>query len=191
MFNTRDFVDCRNLVKNLLIGFLSSSTTDKSSVLRVFATVLEFDESEREKAGLNHPTANGGWFSGLLGSAGATPTKVREFSKIYRNKLFFRITLIINSPVFFSLPTGSGSFAVGCVRQILRKRIEAKAATTSLDDIQFSKDFVFSLFFFCVQIFTTQFFFSVADSTRPQPPTFVIVDTVRPPSLQCYASVIS
>ncbi|XP_043279342.1 thyroid receptor-interacting protein 11-like isoform X2 [Venturia canescens] len=70
----------KNLVKNLLLGFLSASTVDKSSVLRVFATVLEFDESEREKIGLNHPTANSGWFSGLLGSTGSPATKDQEAS---------------------------------------------------------------------------------------------------------------
>lgn len=57
------------------MGFLASSNSDKLSVLRVFATVLDFNEMERDKAGLNHPTAHGGWFSGLL-SSGGTPTKV-------------------------------------------------------------------------------------------------------------------
>ncbi|KAK0089591.1 hypothetical protein PV325_006515 [Microctonus aethiopoides] len=69
----------KSLIKNLLLGFLASSNSDKLSVLRVFATVLDFNEMERDKAGLNHPTAHGGWFSGLL-SSGGTPTKDQEAS---------------------------------------------------------------------------------------------------------------
>ncbi|KAK0161833.1 hypothetical protein PV327_008245 [Microctonus hyperodae] len=69
----------KSLIKNLLLGFMASSNSDKLSVLRVFATVLDFNEMERDKAGLNHPTAHGGWFSGLL-SSGGTPTKDQEAS---------------------------------------------------------------------------------------------------------------
>ncbi|XP_011298420.1 thyroid receptor-interacting protein 11 [Fopius arisanus] len=67
------------LIKNLLLGFLSSPASDKSAVLRVFGTILDFDEHEREKAGLNLPTGHGGWFSGLLSTSG-TPTKDQEAS---------------------------------------------------------------------------------------------------------------
>ncbi|XP_077256101.1 uncharacterized protein LOC143894003 isoform X2 [Temnothorax americanus] len=47
------------LVKNLLLGYLSSATSDKSSILRVFANVLDFTESEKDKTGLNSVTAHG------------------------------------------------------------------------------------------------------------------------------------
>ncbi|KAL0127445.1 hypothetical protein PUN28_005620 [Cardiocondyla obscurior] len=47
------------LVKNLLLGYLSSAKSDKSSILRVFANVLEFTESEKEKTGLNNATTHG------------------------------------------------------------------------------------------------------------------------------------
>ncbi|XP_015109457.1 thyroid receptor-interacting protein 11 isoform X2 [Diachasma alloeum] len=67
------------LIKNLLLGFLSSPASDKSAVLRVFGTILDFNEDEREKAGLNHPASHGGWFSGLLSTSG-TPTKDQEAS---------------------------------------------------------------------------------------------------------------
>ncbi|XP_044017171.1 thyroid receptor-interacting protein 11 isoform X2 [Aphidius gifuensis] len=69
----------KNLVKNLLLGLISSSASDKSSVLRVFSTVLEFNDNEKEKAGLNHPTNQGGWFSNLLGGANNS-TKDQEAS---------------------------------------------------------------------------------------------------------------
>ncbi|KAI4479798.1 hypothetical protein M0804_010848 [Polistes exclamans] len=44
----------KNLIKNLLLGYLSSSAADKSSVLRVIATVLDFTENDRDKAGINN-----------------------------------------------------------------------------------------------------------------------------------------
>ncbi|XP_071553727.1 uncharacterized protein [Temnothorax nylanderi] len=47
------------LVKNLLLGYLSSATSDKPSILRVFANVLDFTESEKDKTGLNSVTAHG------------------------------------------------------------------------------------------------------------------------------------
>ena len=67
---------CRNLVKNLLLGFLSSPASDKSSVLRVFATVLDFNESERDKIGLNNLAAKNSWFSSLLSSNNANKVRI-------------------------------------------------------------------------------------------------------------------
>lgn len=65
----------RTLIKNLLLGYLSSSAADKSSVLRVFSTVLEFSEAEKDKAGLNNAVSQNSWFSRL--SSGSTiPNKV-------------------------------------------------------------------------------------------------------------------
>lgn len=58
---------------------MSSSASDKSSVLRVFSTVLDFDENEREKAGLNNQSGHGSWFSGLIGGNNQ-PTKDQEAS---------------------------------------------------------------------------------------------------------------
>lgn len=65
-------------MKNMLLGFLSSSASDKSSVMRVFATVLDFDESEREKVGLNNTTAKNSWFSNLLSYNSPNPSKVKN-----------------------------------------------------------------------------------------------------------------
>ncbi|KAG5336253.1 TRIPB protein, partial [Acromyrmex heyeri] len=46
------------LIKNLLLGYLASTTSDKSSILRVFANVLDFTEPEKDKTGLNNVTAH-------------------------------------------------------------------------------------------------------------------------------------
>ncbi|XP_029168534.1 thyroid receptor-interacting protein 11-like [Nylanderia fulva] len=48
------------LIKNLLLGYLSSTTSDKSAILRVFANVLNFTDSEKEKTGSNIATTQSG-----------------------------------------------------------------------------------------------------------------------------------
>ncbi|KAK9304488.1 hypothetical protein QLX08_004126 [Tetragonisca angustula] len=69
----------KTLVKNLLLGYLSSSAADKSSVLRVFSTVLDFNEIEKDKAGLNNLVGQNSWFSRLSGGS-IVPNKDQEAS---------------------------------------------------------------------------------------------------------------
>ena len=42
----------RCLVKNLIVGYMSSPPTGKEQVLRVIATVLDLNKEERQKVGL-------------------------------------------------------------------------------------------------------------------------------------------
>ncbi|XP_012260912.2 thyroid receptor-interacting protein 11-like isoform X2 [Athalia rosae] len=70
----------RTLVKNLILGYVSSSPADKLSVLRVLATVLDFNETERDKTGLNSTAAGSSWFAGLLGSGVVVQSKDQEAS---------------------------------------------------------------------------------------------------------------
>lgn len=63
------FTFFRTLVKNLFLGYLASSAADKSSVFRVFSTILDFNEAEKEKAGLNNAAAQNSWFSRLSGGS--------------------------------------------------------------------------------------------------------------------------
>ncbi|XP_076620266.1 uncharacterized protein LOC143341307 isoform X2 [Colletes latitarsis] len=60
----------KTLVKNLFLSYLLSSAADKSSVLRVFSTILEFSDVEKEKVGLSNATTQNSWFSRL--SSGST-----------------------------------------------------------------------------------------------------------------------
>ncbi|XP_076289352.1 uncharacterized protein LOC143213413 isoform X2 [Lasioglossum baleicum] len=69
----------KTLIKNLLLGYLTASTVDKSSVLRVFSTILDFNEVERDKTGLNSAVAQNGWFSRLSGGS-HIPNKDQEAS---------------------------------------------------------------------------------------------------------------
>lgn len=57
------------------MGYLSSSAADKSSVLRVFSTILDFNETEKDKAGLNNTIGQNSWFS-RLNSGSTVPNKV-------------------------------------------------------------------------------------------------------------------
>lgn len=69
----------KTLIKNLLLGYLSSSAADKSSVLRVFSTILDFNETEKDKAGLNNTIGQNSWFS-RLNSGSTVPNKNQEAS---------------------------------------------------------------------------------------------------------------
>ncbi|XP_029054382.2 thyroid receptor-interacting protein 11-like [Osmia bicornis bicornis] len=69
----------KTLIKNLLLGYLSSSAADKSAVLRVFSTILDFNEAERDKAGLNNAAVQNSWFS-RLSSGSSVPNKDHETS---------------------------------------------------------------------------------------------------------------
>ena len=58
----------RDLVKNLVIGYAISDATKKPEILKIIATVLDFNGDERTKTGLDGGT--GGWLGGLMGAGG-------------------------------------------------------------------------------------------------------------------------
>jgi len=65
-FNTSNVgkVD-RSLVKNIVIGYVTADSTKKLEVLRIVATVLDFNQEERARTGLDGSA--GGWLYGLMG----------------------------------------------------------------------------------------------------------------------------
>lgn len=67
-FNTSNVgkVD-RSLVKNIVIGYVTADNTKKLEVLRIVATVLDFNQEERARTGLDGST--GGWLYGLMGGS--------------------------------------------------------------------------------------------------------------------------
>lgn len=69
----------KTLIKNLFLGYLFSSAADKSSVLRVFSTILDFNEEEKEKAGLNNAVVQNSWLS-RLSSGPTVPNKDQDTS---------------------------------------------------------------------------------------------------------------
>lgn len=58
-----DRVD-KNLLKNLLIGYVVAPNNDKAQILKLLSSVLDFSQSESDKVGLNK--GHGGWLNSIL-----------------------------------------------------------------------------------------------------------------------------
>ncbi len=58
----------RYLVKNLVVGYVNADAGKKPEVLKVIATVLDFNQEEREKTGL---LGSQGWLTSWFGGGGA------------------------------------------------------------------------------------------------------------------------
>lgn len=61
--NQADRVD-KSLVKNLFIGYCVAPPNDKSQILKLISTVLDFNKSESDKVGLNKHQAS--WLSSVF-----------------------------------------------------------------------------------------------------------------------------
>lgn len=60
----------KNLLKNLLIGYVASpNATDKQQVLKLLASVLDFEEHEQERVGLSARHAQLGWLGAIRNAA--------------------------------------------------------------------------------------------------------------------------
>jgi hypothetical protein len=57
---------CRYLVKNLVLGYFMASPNTRNQVLRIVATVLDFNQEERDRVGLESGTSPTGWFRSFL-----------------------------------------------------------------------------------------------------------------------------
>ncbi|EEB19544.1 conserved hypothetical protein [Pediculus humanus corporis] len=69
----------KSLVKNLIVGYILSPKGDrKSQALRILASVLDFDSSEREKMGVD--ATNSGWLGNILHPKGGGNSHVNEQS---------------------------------------------------------------------------------------------------------------
>merc|ERR1711915_786654 len=62
----------RDLVKNLVVGYVTADDSKKSEVLRIIASVLDFNGDERGRTGLEGGV--GGWLGGLLGARSRHPS---------------------------------------------------------------------------------------------------------------------
>lgn len=67
---------CRNLVKNLVLGYVHASQTKKVEVLQLIAKILEFSVSELEQACSGH--TKGSWLGGLWRRT-PSPPQVRTY----------------------------------------------------------------------------------------------------------------
>ncbi|XP_055297343.1 uncharacterized protein LOC129565953 isoform X2 [Sitodiplosis mosellana] len=61
--NQADRVD-KSLLKNLLIGYIMAPNNDKQQILKLISSVLDFNQQESDKVGLNR--SNQGWLTSIL-----------------------------------------------------------------------------------------------------------------------------
>ena len=67
----------RYLVKNLVVGYAVADGGKKPEVMKVLATVLDFNQEERDKAGINGAGGQGwlkGWFGAPAPHTGVSPS---------------------------------------------------------------------------------------------------------------------
>lgn len=64
--NQADKVE-KNLVKNLVIGYVSAPSNDKGQILKLISAVLDFNQSESDRVGLNKSAS--GWLNSIVHSA--------------------------------------------------------------------------------------------------------------------------
>ena len=57
------------MVKNLVVGYVVADTSKKGEVLKIIATVLDFNEDERSKTGLGQGLSAQGWLQSWFGSS--------------------------------------------------------------------------------------------------------------------------
>uniref|UniRef100_A0A1Y1MJS9 GRIP domain-containing protein n=2 Tax=Photinus pyralis TaxID=7054 RepID=A0A1Y1MJS9_PHOPY len=60
----------KSLIKNLIIGYVSSSANDQKQILKIIATVLDFNKKENEKVSLSKQQ-HSGWLASILSSNAA------------------------------------------------------------------------------------------------------------------------
>ena len=61
----------RDLVRNLVVGYVTADPTKKPEVLRIIATVLDFNSEDRGRTGLTGAT---GWLGGWLPGRSRNPS---------------------------------------------------------------------------------------------------------------------
>lgn len=61
--NQADRVD-KGLLKNLLIGYIMAPNNDKQQILKLISSVLDFNQLETDKVGLNR--THTGWLTSIL-----------------------------------------------------------------------------------------------------------------------------
>lgn len=61
--NQADRVD-KSLLKNLLIGYIMAPNNDKQQILKLISSVLDFNQQESDKVGLNR--TNNSWLNSIL-----------------------------------------------------------------------------------------------------------------------------
>lgn len=81
----------KTLIKSLLIGYVvSTNPNDKQQILRMISSVLDFNQGETDKVGLNKQ--HGGWLGSILGGGSGSPgnkLEIYEKEEIFSYKISF------------------------------------------------------------------------------------------------------
>ncbi|GAB6029063.1 thyroid hormone receptor interactor 11 [Chamberlinius hualienensis] len=78
----------KTIVKNLVIGYITVPYSQQKEVLRIIATVLDFNKDERDKTGLDE--IKFGWISWLSGKPPVSPSKIRQATQQSLTEAFVR-----------------------------------------------------------------------------------------------------
>lgn len=76
--NQADRVD-KSLLKNLVIGYIVAPVNDKPQILKLISSVLDFNQGESDRVGLNK--AHSGWLDSILHGQRATSPGKNNSSK--------------------------------------------------------------------------------------------------------------
>lgn len=80
--NQADRVD-KSLLKNLLIGYIMAPNNDKQQILKLISSVLDFNQQESDKVGLNR--TNQGWLTSIL--HGSTLPNNNQAGKLWAEQI--------------------------------------------------------------------------------------------------------
>lgn len=95
--NQADRVD-KSLLKNLLIGYITAPTGDKSQILKLISSVLDFNQQESDKVGLNRSHTS--WLNAIVhGNGNANANRQGEWGEMHTKNTFFAFHTTKNSKV--------------------------------------------------------------------------------------------
>ena len=77
------YLFCRDLVKNLVLGYLHASEGKRVEVLHLIAKILEFSANEVEQACRGH--GRGGWLGGLWRTPSQVPPEMVTIINIFHH----------------------------------------------------------------------------------------------------------
>lgn len=77
--NQIDRVD-KNLLKNLLIGYIVAPNNDKQQILKLISSVLDFNQQESNKVGLNK--SHSSWLNSIMNPGGAATDQGKDGIKM-------------------------------------------------------------------------------------------------------------
>lgn len=130
--NQADRVD-KSLLKNLLIGYIMAPNNDKQQILKLISSVLDFNQLESDKVGLNK--SNIGWLNSFLHgptSPNANQTGTHFEICSWTNRIH-QIEIFLNFFFHFFQTTG-GSYSKDSLAEAFVKFLENESRPRSDDN---------------------------------------------------------